>query len=163
MVDKDSRLSLKMRLVETIVREDRAISDATITTRFRGLIDTGMLTGFSRELERVVLIERVWKTSFSTGKQPGQWELSIADEKGTDLAKIPHCDLKDLRFSARVVKGKKGKEDHTFIFLSLIVSHENSPAQKTLICLIPSTVMVSLVQEPEVPPARKPVEEEKTA
>lgn len=159
------KLSLKMRLVGTAVKEDRKLQDSLIVTRFRGLAARGSMVAFSKELERVVFELRIWKASFSTGQQPGMWKmiLRVDDSDKKPLAEVIHCTMKDLRFSLKVIKKKK-KDPVELIFLTLLVEHGNNPAQKAIVCAVPSTVTVTLEKEEEEIrkdveiPDRRPIE-----
>jgi hypothetical protein len=161
-------LCLGLRLVGTDVREDKKTQDATITTRFRGIVTREELAKFSGAMAKTVFDDRVWGSSLSTGAQPGLWAMHLflrdvsknglpeTDEAvhvgpsgSVRLASIAHCRLKDLRFASKTIK--EGKKFKTVMFVTVVVEHENGPGQKALVCAVPSNVSARFETEVEEP------------
>lgn len=166
-----NKLCLKLRLSGTDVRENSKTQDSTITTRFRGVVSRNDISEFSPVLAKAVFDEKAWGSSLSTGWLGGPFKMTMTYLEagvlrvpehsniaaGDVLAEVPHCFLKDIRFSQKIVK-EKGKVPVSVIFATILVEHENSPAQKILVDAVPSNLEVHLEPEPEeVVPERTPV------
>lgn len=160
-----NKLCLKLRLSGTDIRESTKTQDSIITTRFRGVVVRPDIAGFSPVLAKAVFDEKAWGSSLSTGWLGGPFIMTMVYLEagvpghsniaaGDVLAEVPHCFLKDLKFSLKVIK-KKGKEPVSVIFVTVLVEHENNPAQKVIVDAVPSNLEVRL--EPEAEPERKAV------
>ena len=168
-----NKLCLKLRLSGTNVQESTKTQDSIITTRFRGVVVRPDVAGFSPVLAKAVFDEKAWGSSLSTGWLGGPFKMTMTYLEaggfvpragmvpghsniaaGDVLAEVPHCFLKDLKFSLKVIK-EKGKEPVSVVFVTVLVEHENNPAQKAIVCAVPSNLEVQL--EPEAEPERKAV------